>query len=486
MIKDKNDNFTSVIYKGEQIAKIYHGIDLVFQRNFEIKPNLVGSFGNTSASNCWWYFNDVKTTLNKDFEEYIDVPITYGNRYQLGTGRYISIFSTYLTRLDKFPDTSHITDMHQMFDSCSGMTECNAIRTFNTKNVTDMKYMFYNCRAVQSLDCGSFNTEQVTDMSYMFYNCTKMTECNVSSFDTRNVTNFTDMFYGCSGLTSLDLSSFDVSNGGVSYKYNSMFYNCKSLETLNLSNWKFHSDDVPSSNSMLYGCNALKTIYMYNSNEESRNKIKNVILNDATIVWYDVTGEKRLSSESEFIEVEGHNVEIRKYEEERKDPINGETWWVKIDDYEIMNKEDLPTPYATIDLNDEWQNNTYSGTTLDGYAVYESFSNYNVNSGVAKMRIYIDGSKTDVAKFKYRSDAQSTYDYLIVGKLDAELPNNATYTHANVLYNTRGKQNQWYDAEYQITDNDTHFIEIIYLKNASTNTAPDKGFIAIPCYDVNK
>ena len=129
-----------------------------------------------------------------------------------------------------------------------------------------------------------------------------------------------------------------------------------------------------------------------------------------------------------------------------------------------------------VELNGEWQPLTETSLALNGYDVFESFKNKGVNNGVAKMRIRF--KKTPFA-FKYRSDAESGYDYVIVGKIDTELPTNATYSSTQALYHTRSKQNKWLDGSIQ-NDGQEHFIEVLYRKDSSTHSSYDKGFIALP------
>lgn len=147
----------------------------------------------------------------------------------------------------------------------------------------------------------------------------------------------------------------------------------------------------------------------------------------------------------------------------------------KVDEYHFK-------PYLTLLLRNNWQENTYSDVNLDGYEIFESFSNYHINSGKSKMKIYVNGDITKTFNFKYRSDAENTYDYLVISKLDNEIPSGVTYSNAysnaSIEYYTRGKQNEWFDAEYVIPEGE-HFIEILYIKNSLTNTEPDRGFIAI-------
>ena len=63
-----------------------------------------------------------------------------------------------------------------------------------------------------SLDLSSFDTSRVTEMSEMFDSCGKLSNLNLSGFNTSRVENMIGMFRGCPKLTRLDLSSFDFSN----------------------------------------------------------------------------------------------------------------------------------------------------------------------------------------------------------------------------------------------------------------------------------
>ena len=62
------------------------------------------------------------------------------------------------------------------------------------------------------MDLSSFDTSRVTDMEAMFESCSALSDLDVSGFDTSKVTNMVGMFRGCQSLTDLDLSSFDFSH----------------------------------------------------------------------------------------------------------------------------------------------------------------------------------------------------------------------------------------------------------------------------------
>ena len=142
--------------------------------------------------------------------------------------------------------TSKVTKMRQMFNSCYKLTSLN-LSGFDTSKVTDMSYMFQDCNSLTNLDLSNFDTSQATDMNNMFNSCYKLTSLNVSSFDTSKVTDMSYMFSNCSGLISLDLSNFDTSKVTV---MSSIFSGCNKLTSLDFRKATF--DKVTSYKNMFY------------------------------------------------------------------------------------------------------------------------------------------------------------------------------------------------------------------------------------------
>ena len=70
--------------------------------------------------------------------------------------------------------------------------------------------------------------------------------------------------------------------------------------------------------------------------------------------------------------------------------------------------------------------------------MYESNSNYNVDSGFAKMYVRISGYNEFTIYI--RSYAESNYDYTLAFNPDIDLNSNPTYTNGNVKAHTRGNQ----------------------------------------------
>lgn len=138
-------------------------------------------------------------------------------------------------------------------------------------------------------------------------------------------------------------------------------------------------------------------------------------------------------------------------------------------------------PDYSVNLNDQWRlseeipnPDTYA---FDG--VYESFSNWNVNSANADMSIEIE-NKNEFTIY-IRSYGEAGYDYIQVYELDKE------YT-GNVYATTKDKSNSntGIGAYQQVTFTNIpagkHTIYIRYRKDSSGNKNADRGYVLIPKY----
>ena len=130
----------------------------------------------------------------------------------------------------------------------------------------------------------------------------------------------------------------------------------------------------------------------------------------------------------------------------------------------------------TISLNNAWRQSTSvsnpSSSFYDG--VYESYSNYNKDNGVATMYIDIDGYSE--FSIYVRSDAESSYDYVTVSELDS----------TSQKVSTSGKQNSgtalsnYTKVTYTGIDGGSHRIIVTYRKDGSVNEGTDRGYLIIP------
>ena len=123
-----------------------------------------------------------------------------------------------------------------------------------------------------------------------------------------------------------------------------------------------------------------------------------------------------------------------------------------------------------------------SPSLYDG--VYESYSNYNVNSSYAVMTITL--YEIDSFTLYIRSYAESNYDYVMVSQLDKTIDQSTSYLYTELVKaHTRGVQKSGTDI-YSYTpvtfDNiggGEHTITIIYRKDVSGNVYDDRGYVLI-------
>jgi len=113
--------------------------------------------------------------------------------------------------LVEFPnlDTSEVTNMNLMFNSCSNLVITPNMN--DTSNVTDMTYTFQSNTAL--VTARQMNTSSVQNFNNMFSGCTNLV--NVPEFDFSGIPNNTSrinyMFYNCSSLSNESLNNIMAS-----------------------------------------------------------------------------------------------------------------------------------------------------------------------------------------------------------------------------------------------------------------------------------
>lgn len=143
----------------------------------------------------------------------------------------------------------------------------------------------------------------------------------------------------------------------------------------------------------------------------------------------------------------------------------------------------------TVDLNSQWQTSTSYGDIADvaNYEFYQSFSNYNVDSGKATMFITINGYTSFT--FKVRNYSESNYDYVVVNNIDdTSIPRwhssagSGTASDGKVYYTNRynSSDTTWYDVTFNNLDGGEHIITVTYGKDGSSSSNDDRGYVAIP------
>ncbi|RXF26299.1 BspA family leucine-rich repeat surface protein [Enterococcus faecalis] len=182
-------------------------------------------------------------------------------------------------------DTSQVTDMTNMFSSCSKLTSLD-LSSFNTSQVTSMEGMFSGCSGLTSLNVSNFDTSAVTQMNGMFTGCSGLTSLNVSNFDTSAVTNMHSMFKGCSGLTSLNVSSVSFKTDKVT-EMTDMFAGCSGLTSLDVS--RFNTSEVKSMDGMFSDCTGLKSLDLSSFNTGKVTKMTYMFAYCNSLTYLDLS-----------------------------------------------------------------------------------------------------------------------------------------------------------------------------------------------------
>ena len=164
--------------------------------------------------------HQITNELISDYGNFVD-SITGGvdiNDYFDLTKKTIGTFNTYIKQIPMI-DTSDYTSMNSIFIDYSLTT----IPQLNTSNVTDMSYMFNSCQSLMTIP--QLDTSKVTNMNSMFYSCRSL--MTIPQLDTSKVTNMNRMFYSCYSLTTIpQLDASKVTN------IERIFYNCYLLTNL--------------------------------------------------------------------------------------------------------------------------------------------------------------------------------------------------------------------------------------------------------------
>ena len=243
-------NNTTFTYNSEE--QVWEGIYLAEQGNYpiylndtevgvanHIKLQYVFVGDNNSSYSGFTITETVSATstsssynlISGTYLTYIDVMYIDGE--QVEPTSYYTFNSVGEHTVKIFMDTSKVTNMSRMFESCQGLTSLD-LSNFDTSKVTDISGMFNHCDSLTSITFGdNFNTSNVTNMGGMFNACNSLTSLDFSNFDTSKFTDMQYMFYQCNGLTSLDLSNFNTSKVT---NMSRMFYACNSLTSITMIN----------------------------------------------------------------------------------------------------------------------------------------------------------------------------------------------------------------------------------------------------------
>ena len=224
-------------------------------------------------------YESITTLPQENIEELTDITLMAN----AGGAFYGCQALTSLSSVETTWDTSNVTDMSYMFDSCYALTSLG-VSNWNTSKVTDMGSMFGGCSALTSLDVSNWDTSSVTNMYLVFGNCSALTSLDVSNWDTSKVTDIKFMFSYCQALTSLDVSNWDTSNVT---NMNDVFQECTSLTSLDVSNW--NTSNVTVMIATFWGCIALTSLDVSNWDTSNVTSMSSIFSSCSALTSLDVS-----------------------------------------------------------------------------------------------------------------------------------------------------------------------------------------------------
>ncbi len=155
----------------------------------------------------------------------------------------------------------NVTNMANMFNQCTNLTDINFLSQWNTSNVTNMTSMFQNCTNLTDISgLINWNVSSVENMQQLFNNCSYLADIKgLINWNVYSVENISGMFYGCTNLTDISgLLNWNVSSVTT---LTAMFRNCTNLRNISaLSNWATKTRKVENMGNMFYGCTNLTDI----------------------------------------------------------------------------------------------------------------------------------------------------------------------------------------------------------------------------------
>jgi hypothetical protein len=282
-------------------------------------------------------------------------------------------------------------------------------------------------------------------------------------------------FYNCSGLTSVTCHATTAPT-----VYRSAFYNLSTNGTLyvpcgsDYSSWKsiLPSDWVikylyepKECTNLVITANDVhgrqtNTQISYTATTNGINLITHEVMNDVIITG--VTSSQSFEQNTSYTDTIEREITFEYLGVTASTTITQGVW--------------VDASYS-IDLQDQWRMSSNvpnpDSSLYDG--VYESFSNFNVNSSSATCVVTIDGYSN--FKFYIRSYSENNHDYVDVYDLDSSSTIKATTKGISTSGITLASYTL---VEFTNLDGGEHTIKVVYKKDSSSHSGTDRGYLMIP------
>ena len=324
-------------------------------------------------------------------------------------------------------------------------------------NTTIPDGMFHGCGSLSSVTIPN----SVTSIGVEAFNgCGSLSSMTIHD----SITSIgTRAFANCRSLTSCTIGSGVTSIGYMAFSSSPAVIRMKGTVPPTLGERAFESTSV-----IYVPCSAYDAYVQAWSSEASK-----------IVVYGNYTKQEVI--ENEYLCERGNKYEkVGRYVSE-----DGIDWclvgYIKGDLIEESSEDCVET--YTVNLNSQWSASTSYGSLASessNYDFYESYSNYHVDNGKAMMFININGYETFT--FKVRNYSESSFDYVVVNKLDDTTSPSWQPSDSDIYYSNRSKSSatEWYDVTFSNLNGEEHIIAITYGKDSSSYSNDDKGYIAIP------
>ena len=226
----------------EKITEYKKEIDLMYFTKSEGKQNILGKeFVQRNMNNIELMINEKKNNLFPYFnlrkgENYIKILI----KNNLTNLNNMFNSCTSLKNIDglKYLDTRNVTDFSYMFWGCTSLSDIRPIQHFVVINCQNYQGMFGGCTSLSDIKpLQNWNVSKGNNFSTMFFSCTSLSDIKpLGNWNVSNNTNFSGMFSKCKLLSDIKpLEKWKVSKGD---NFTAMFFECKLLSDISpIQNW---------------------------------------------------------------------------------------------------------------------------------------------------------------------------------------------------------------------------------------------------------